>query len=338
VKAFGSILTARFCRVFRAKNSGYLCDARQLFPSPPIPIFERLGDLRNLQDEAQRVQKTLGPLDALFALATRRGGPELSPRLFAKLIQSGDCILLLDALDEVNSTERPLVVRLITDVADVYPELRIIVTSRIVGYEAFPLKGFSNWVLEQWSIAQVHEFVRSWVASSAAEPSDQERWRDQILAVLRASPEIDQLARNPLFLTMIAEIVSRQNVVPRRISQLIAAYENLMIEIWNHTTAVNFTGRLSPTEMRAILAELALKTMNESQAMFRERELNNEIYNVLTARRTALTGHEVDHVASYMKRMQRIDGWSWQWAAVVQKSSDSGTSGGKRTRESRRSK
>lgn len=116
------------------------------------------------------------------------------------LRRDGRAVVMFDGLDELfDAGDRDRVARMIATFAGSYPKVRVIVTSRIIGYRRAVLDGagFALRTLQDLDQAQVEQFVGAWYRIAYhANPAEADRRADQLLAALARSPSARDLAGN----------------------------------------------------------------------------------------------------------------------------------------------
>jgi hypothetical protein len=156
-----------------------------------LPLFARLSDL-NRSD---------GPLEDALA----PGQSESFRRFACQRLEAGDAVVLLDAWDEVPveipepgqpiayaSHYRQRLGQRLGDFARRFPRCRVLLTSRIVGYNGSPIPGARELELFAFDGPQVEAFAGAWFGDA-----------ELFLASLRQSPQVGELARIPLMLTLL---------------------------------------------------------------------------------------------------------------------------------------
>jgi len=158
-----------------------------------LPIFVRLA---NLAKDERAIEQVLVEQAAPNL-------PHLQELLLQKLHQQDGCVILLDAWNEVSRTlQNKLAKRLIQFTEDL-PHPKLILTSRIVGYEP-KLEKISQakvLVLTAFYSKQIQAFVDAWF------DQDQQRSADFCRA-LQSTPRVDGLSQIPLILTLLCRIPS----------------------------------------------------------------------------------------------------------------------------------
>ena len=133
----------------------------------------------------------------------------------------------------------------------------MIVTSRIVGYEAERLgsMGFTHATLEDFDDKRVLEFLAKWHDTAEDDAKERARLQGQLERALRESRAVRELAGNPLLLTMMA-IVNRNQDLPRDRVELYAQASRVLLHEWDASRSlpVDTFGR---QEKEELLRELA---------------------------------------------------------------------------------
>jgi predicted NACHT family NTPase len=96
---------------------------------------------------------------------------EVSEDFFDGDLESGQAVLLFDGMDEVGDFElRRRAARLIEDVSRAYPQCRLVVTSRIVGYSgaARLAEGFATTTVQDFTLDDVRQFLSQWLSEKSS--------------------------------------------------------------------------------------------------------------------------------------------------------------------------
>ncbi|NER00068.1 MAG: NTPase (NACHT family), partial [Cyanothece sp. SIO2G6] len=116
-------------------------------------------------------------------------------------------LVMFDGLDEV--FDRPTQSAIIDDIirfAQQYPQARVVVTSRIIGYnpERFRHADFRQFTIQPLDETEIHEFIDRWYDLAMGADSDKVRLKERLKEAIAQSKAIQNLADNPLLLTMMA--------------------------------------------------------------------------------------------------------------------------------------
>ncbi|GBC62405.1 NTPase [Desulfonema ishimotonii] len=152
-----------------------------------------------------------------------------------KQLDAGNVVALFDGLDEVfDPARREDVITAIHRFSNDYPNVRIMVTSRVIGYKPQKLKDaeFRHFMLQDLDEEQVEEFISKWHDLTFTEEWEKERKRDRLKRAIADSSAIRQLAGNPLLLTMMA-ILNRNQELPRDRAELYHQCSRLLLHQWD---------------------------------------------------------------------------------------------------------
>lgn len=156
--------------------------------------------------------------------------------------QSGRALLLVDGIDEIVESQRHEVREWIGRLTRLYPDVRIVVTSRPSAAEADWLRdeGFRSAFLEPLSPADLRELIKHWhnaIRDGAAQdpgdlPCPPERlpaYEAKLLARLESAAHLQTLASTPLLAAMLCALNLDQESLPRdRVGLYAAAIEMLL--------------------------------------------------------------------------------------------------------------
>jgi hypothetical protein len=126
--------------------------------------------------------------------------------------------VVLDGLDEVIlPEERKLIRDMISSFSTTYPETRILVTSRFVGYDEMPLNNnaFLHFVMNTFNNTQKEDFVRKWYTERETNLAERERAIGGFLEALK-DDRVSEMASNPLLLTIMALVHSSEHDLPKQ--------------------------------------------------------------------------------------------------------------------------
>ena len=160
----------------------------------------------------------------------------LNQQTLKHLLQQPDrVVLLLDGLDEVfDPAERERVVNDIHRFSNDYKHVRIVVTSRTVGYQPARLRNadFRHFMLQDLDKDQIGSFLDKWHDVTFDKPQEAETKRQRLDHAIKTSKSIAQLAGNPLLLTMMA-ILNRNQKLPDDRVDLYQQCSRLLLHQWD---------------------------------------------------------------------------------------------------------
>ena len=200
----------------------------------PVPILISARDIdpRQLPDRKR--------LNEVCVPEVLRG--EIPAELFPNLLDRGSCVLIIDGLDEIQSVEdRHRVAEWIEAfTAANGAGNKVLVTSRIAGFHETPLKlGFARFTLCEFDLEDVRSFVYRWYEAVAKtvladEPQLRSRRVEEmsahLLDVMNDKPGIQQLAHNPLLLTIVLLVYTNRQKLPEERAKLYEECINVLLE------------------------------------------------------------------------------------------------------------
>jgi predicted NACHT family NTPase len=198
---------------------------------PPTPL---LVELRTYAREKQmgRCQ------DILTFLHSGNITCRLDQQQLHDKLKAGQAIALFDGIDEVfDPVLREEVVTDIHRFTNDYPQVRVIATSRWLGYKVQKLRdaGFQHFMLQDLEDEQIEDFIQRWHDLTFPVGTDKERKRDRLQKAIRESKSIRELAGNPLLITMMA-ILNRHQELPRDRPELYNQASRVLLHQWDVET------------------------------------------------------------------------------------------------------
>ncbi|MBP9947488.1 MAG: HEAT repeat domain-containing protein, partial [Vicinamibacteria bacterium] len=154
----------------------------------------------------------------------------------------GQCVLLLDGLDEIaHLGDRIACARAIDDFVPSIDRNRVVVTSRLVGYATCALSTQSSYAtLQPFEPSDIDHFIRQWhrafersMRPAAPQLAVADAEAKDLIDNIRRSERVQALASNPLMLTIIS-LIKHQNVrLPERRVQLYEVIMETMLTSWS---------------------------------------------------------------------------------------------------------
>ncbi len=207
-------------------------------------------------------------------------------------LEKGNCLILLDGLDEVvNTDERRRIVQRIEDFVRRYAEKanRFVITSRIAGYTSTPLgEPFVRNTILDMDEPQIQSFLEHWCqAVEDAETPDlppQQRKQialreiNEIMKAVKHSPGVRRLAANPLLLRTLALIHRTGAQLPQKRIELYRLAADTLARTWRSAQGVPESALVKDEYLTRMLGKLAYWFhLNKATGIATERE----VYDVL---------------------------------------------------------
>ncbi|WP_287314776.1 NACHT domain-containing protein [Moorena sp. SIO1G6] len=191
-----------------------------------------------------------------------------------QLKDNGKFLVMFDGLDEVfEPGKREDVITDIHRFTNTYPKVRLIVTSRVIGYKPQRLRDaeFRHVMLQDLDSEQIQTFIEQWHELTFTDQADKVRKRERLQKAIKTSSPIRQLGQNPLLLTMMA-ILNRNQELPRDRSELYNQSSRLLLHQWDVERALLEDNRLDPMtidyqDKQQILAKVAYFMQGNQQGL-----------------------------------------------------------------------
>ena len=216
-----------------------------LLGDAPLPLLIELRDYASRRAKGE-VNGILDYLSRAESLRCR-----LDPEALEHWLRHHRTQMLFDGLDEVFDPElRQEVATAIHRFADDYPAAQIVVSSRLIGFrhERWRQEGFRPFMLQELDQEQTDLFLRRWHQLAYDDHSKGERKRASLLQAIRQSPAIQQLAGNPLLLTLMA-ILNRSQELPRDRGELYSQCARLLLHQWKTEQAFEASPELAQAQL-----------------------------------------------------------------------------------------
>ncbi len=215
--------------------------------SLPIPllielrIYIRSGESGNCQNFLEFFHQSPGSIC------------HLNQHQLHEKLKAGDAVVMFDGLDEIfHSGKREDVITAIHRFTNEYPRVRVIVTSRIIGYKPQRLQDaqFHHFILQDLNPAQIQDFVHRWHELTFTDTMEKVRICDRMKKALAYSSTIQDLAGNPLLLTIMA-ILNRSQELPRDRAELYNQAWRVFLYQWDVQRSLVEDSRLDPKTIDA---------------------------------------------------------------------------------------
>lgn len=225
-------------------------------PQQPVAIF---FELNRLSDTKLTIEQQL-------VKALERDDFPNGTNFVEQGLKQGMIMLLFDGLDEVNSTDRPNVVRRLQDFIDQYDQCRVAITCRTQVYkQEFDTQLDQTVEVVEFNDQQIRNFLHPWKRTMGADKSV-----EQLLKTLQDRPRIMELARNPLMLTIIAYLYTDTAfVLPHSRAEFYQEATDILLKTWDEArqTPNRYKGR----DKKLVLRHLALYGQDQTQERQQDR-------------------------------------------------------------------
>jgi hypothetical protein len=224
-------------------------------------------------------------------------------RLLHRLLLNGAATVVFDGLDELlDPARRCEVSAIIEHFCAEYPLARVLVTSRVVGYDQARLdeRQFTQYRIYGFDDDQVHEYASKWFAQQQELTShESQQWADAFFA---ESEAVSDLRSNPLLLSLMCILYRGEGSIPRNRCDVYERCADLLFRRWDTHRRIHVrlaVARDSDSAVRRILRHLAywLLTRDVAQTAVTEKQLVAETVKYLTQRALAVGDDEAREAA-----------------------------------------
>lgn len=204
--------------------------------------------------------------------------------LFSESLENNSLIILFDGLDEVNITNsRHNVVDRLNSFVAQYPSIKIIVSSRLVGYSETRLNGsFFHFEVDKFNREQIKKFITNWYLSVSLYSDG-----DTTKALTEASilynsiyknKSVYRLASNPLLITIITLINYQGNNLPEKRVALYDIATSTFLDNWVKLRPIPQNHSFERDSLIEILAPISFYIHeNYSSGLIPEKELKHQL-------------------------------------------------------------
>ncbi|MFH7027711.1 MAG: HEAT repeat domain-containing protein [Heteroscytonema crispum UTEX LB 1556] len=214
----------------------------------------------------------------------------LNQQKLHKQLKAGNALVMFDGLDEVfDPRKREDVITTIHRFTNEYPNVQVIVTSRVIGYKPQLLRDaqFRHFMLQDLDLEQIREFLDKWHDDTFNNESDKVIKLQRLQRAINESKAIAELAGNPLLLTMMA-ILNRNQELPRDRATLYEQASRILLHQWDVEAKVLTVADIDPDtidlkDKQAMLRQVAYKMQAAETGLAGNLISKDDLENTLIA-------------------------------------------------------
>ncbi|MFI0035347.1 HEAT repeat domain-containing protein [Streptomyces mutabilis] len=214
------------------------------------------------------------------------------PALLGYFLKEGKALVIFDGLDELfDPRVRDDVTRRIKGFTARYPEIRTVVTSRVIGYNRHMLDaaGFRHYMIQSLNDDQITSFTQRWYEAVCPESKQEaERLGNRLSEAINRSRPVRELAGNPLLLTILA-IIARRQRLPRDRAGVYQHAVNVLVSHWDEDAKhldlapdIRAITDLDDRDRREMLERLARHMQDGEEGIAGNHILGEEVEQVFT--------------------------------------------------------
>jgi NACHT domain len=292
-------------------------------PKRLLPIYL---PLRRLSGEALTI---LGDLvDPKAQILPEEVIGEYPSGYFEQKLERGECIILLDGLDEVTdeNLHRAIADR-VNNFVERYPANRFVVTCRIAGWRNL-LPTFTVLEADDLSREEIHRFIRGWhtaiIGLQERNRLEQEfidtdqrdkHWQEsfakirvaiddysrRLLNAIDSSARILAVATNPMLLSLICLVHLNRNILPRGRALLYAQCVEFLIDAWERSKGFLVApSRITAAQKEMVLRQIAFELHVSGKGELARRELETLVESI--AAKLSISGTATELLEDIEKR------------------------------------
>ncbi len=185
-----------------------------------------------------------------------------------QVLSQGRALLLLDGLDEVQETDDYRVAQEIRNFSSKFHANQIVITCRVATRE-YTFEQFTEVEIADFDDVQIATFINKWFA---ADPTKS----NTLIKKLKKNHHLQELATNPLLLTLLCLMVEESLEFPSNRSQLYEEGLNVLLKKWDAKRNIEreqIYKKLSIYQKEDLLSQIAFKTFEQGDYFFKQKEL-----------------------------------------------------------------
>lgn len=228
------------------------------FEPSTIPLVLTLRDYSTLESAGKFEDNIEHSLKARFHAAPPRG-------IIRFMLLSGRALIIFDGLDELLDTSlRRRIVDSIEGFAASYPNVSVVVTSRIVGYDQAPLDPavFATYKIFPFEEEEVEKYSYSWFTLDrwTGEPGNP---YDRHVAFMRTSNTVADLRSNPLLLALLCNLYKATGYqeLPRSRPAVLEKCALMLFDRWDRHRSIGTVD--FERDFQPVVAWLAFRIFSE---------------------------------------------------------------------------
>jgi predicted NACHT family NTPase len=251
------------------------------FQAKQVPLFITLKDFA----EAPKQPDVLEYIAQQLSLC---GVTDASTKA-KQLLKQGRALVLLDGLDEVREEDTTRVLREIREVSGWYHTNQFVITCRIAAKE-YTFDWFSEVEMADFDEEQIAIFAQNWFRLS--DPMKAERF----IHKLKENKPIQELATNPLLLTLLCLVFGETADFPANRSELYREGLDMLLKKWDAKRNIErdqLYKNLSVQRKEDLLSQIALITFEQKDYFFKQKTVEAYIADFIRNLRDADPNPEI---------------------------------------------
>jgi len=206
-----------------------------------------------------------------------------------QLLEQGKVLVLLDGLDEVREEDTKRVLDQVQEFSYQFSTNQFIITCRIAAKE-YTFQGFTEVEVADFNPEQIATFAKNWF-QLINDPVKGERFIEK----LKENQPIEELATNPLLLTLLCLVFGEAGDFPANRSELYTEGVDVLLKKWDVGRNIErdkIYKDLSSQGKENLLSHIALTTFERKDYFFKKKTVEEYIVDFIRNLRNANTAPE----------------------------------------------
>lgn len=249
------------------KRLATLC-SRGKFAPQCVPIFITLKEF----------SETKGEPDLQSYIGKQWHACSASNTDLSQILGEGRALILLDGLDEVQEADHSRVLQSIKTLTQDFSNCKFVMTCRIAARE-YTFEQFTEVEVADFDSSQIDNFATKWFVTK----QEPEKGKNFIKR-LKDNKPIQELATNPLLLTLLCLVFGEANDFPHNRSELYKEGLDVLLKKWDAKRNIDrdqIYKKLSLKRKEDLLSQLAYHTFERGDYFFRQSVVEHQIIDYI---------------------------------------------------------
>lgn len=211
-----------------------------------------------------------------------------------RLLQRGECCLLLDGLDEVDTDRRPEVVAEINSILGSHPRAKVVISCRTADYTGW-FASVHEVELADFTTDQALQFFQRWFAEDKGRGA-------KLIKAFEDSPHLRELCSVPLLAALLCILFQYNLRLPQNRAELYTECIDALLFKWDATRLVNRSSQfaaLSTQRKKQLFSIVAKEFMLKGRVVFSRAELETTVQEALMPLNLHDPSAVIDEISSH---------------------------------------
>lgn len=238
-----------------------------LFQGNLVPIFVTLKDWAEAEEK----------LSLEDYITSQNLASDIALYQLMDIFKHGRAMILLDGLDEIRQADTRRIFKQIRDFSDSYYSNQFVITCRLAACE-YTFENFTEVEVADFDSQQIAAFCRNWFQSKKLASIN------KFLQKLRENQPIQELATNPLLLTLLCLVFEESSDFPANRSEIYKQGLDILLKKWDAKRNIDRDlayKNLSLQRKEGLLGHIALITFERGEYFCKQGQLEHYISDYL---------------------------------------------------------